>query len=74
MRLGQLRSFVVYSERPFWVVSRRHIDLMQATIDYSRNRGHGYPIFVNFDVGIYDFRHFSIMLAIWSCVKEESSP
>ncbi len=66
MRLGQLRSFVVYSERPFWVVSGRHIDLMQATIEYSRNRGHAYPIFVNFDICIYDFRHFSIMLTILS--------
>ncbi len=92
MRLGQLRSFVVFSERPLWVaistgrcntgvkplsqVSNSRVlqgrslsqraSPLQATIDYWRNRGHAYPIFVNFDVGIYDFRHFSIMLTILS--------
>ncbi len=99
MRLGQLRSFVVFSERPLWVaistgrcntgdkplsqVSNSRVlqgrslsqraSPLQATIDYWRNRGHAYPIFVNFDLGYIRFSSFSIMLAIWSCIKEESS-
>ena len=38
---------------------------LQASLDKCQSGGRGYPIFVNFDVDIYEFRHFSIMLAIW---------